>query len=280
MVEDDWNGEERSSSGFLILIAGIALLLALGALAWIFFLQERLEAAESRLNQFQEQSAQQASQQAEMRRQLRATTEAFGAKVGITQRQIESRAAEILRQQQDANSRLATRMAQQEAVTRKQVINVSTAVSSVRTDVGGVKRDVASTKLELASTEEKLKAAIGEMGVESGLIAENSQQLGILRHKGDRNYFEFTVRKGQPPLALSTIKLRLRKTDTKRSRYTLEISSDDKQLQKKNRDVNEPLQFYNGKPPMMFEIVVNQIGRNEVSGYLSTPKAAPQAVIP
>ncbi len=278
MAEDDWSGEERSSTGLLILFAGVALLLAVGALAWIYFLQVRLEAVENKLNQSQERSAEQASREAELQRQLRATTEAFGAKLGITQRQIEARAADILRRQQEANAKLATRLTQQEAATRKQVSNVSTAVSSVRTDVSGVKQDVASARRELVSTEEKLQAAIGDMGVESGLIAKNSQQLDFLRHRGDRDYFEFTLRKGQPPLAISTIKLRLRKADAKHSHYTLEIFSDDKQLQKKNRDIDEPLQFYSGKPPKMFEIVVNEIGSNEVSGYLSTPKTAPQPV--
>jgi hypothetical protein len=266
MAEDDFDAEEGSSSGILILLAGIAFLLALGALAWIYSLQNRLEAAETKLNQAQEQRAELAANQAEIRRQLRATTEAFGAKVGITQRQIELRSEEILRQQ--------------EADTRKQVSNVSKAVSNVRTDVGGVKQDVASTRQELATTEQQLHAAIGDMGVQSGLIAKNAQQLDYLKHLGDRNYSEFTLRKGQPALAISTIKLQLRKADVKRSRYTLEIFADDKRVEKKNRDLDEPLQFYAGKPPMLLEIVVNQIDKNQVSGYLSAPKSVPQPNAP
>lgn len=273
--EDDWYGEERSSSGLFILMAGVALLLAVGAMAWIYFLQSRLDTMETRFNQAQEQNVQQAAQQAEMRRQLRATTEAFGAKVGITQRQIESRAEEILRRQKAENSRLAADMAQQEAATRKQVSSVSTAVSGVRSDVGGVKSDVASTRRELAATERELHAAMGDMGVQSGLIAKNSDQLNYLKHLGDRNYFEFTLHKNDSPIALSTIKLRLRKADVKHSRYTLEIFSDDERLEKRNRDLDEPLQFYSGKPPMLFEVVINAIAKNRVSGYLSTPKASP-----
>ena len=272
MAEDNFYGEEKSSSGLVILIAGVAFLLALGALAWIYSLQNRLGAVETRLDQFQEQSIQEAAQQAETRRQLQATTEAFGAKIGITQQQIESRAQEILHKQQT----LAAHMSKQEAATRKQVNSVSSAVSNVQTDVGGVKQDVANTRRELATTEQQLHAAIGDLGVQSGLIAKNSTQLDYLRQLGDRNYFAFTLHKGKPPVAVSTIKLRLRKADTKHSRYTLEVFSDDKQIQKKNRDLDEPLQFYSGNPPMLFEIVVNQVNRNEVSGYLSTPKAAPQ----
>lgn len=275
MRNDDELAEERSPSGILIFIAGMALLLALGALAWAYFLQNRLDRVETKVHQAQEQAIEDAAEQAETGRQLRATTEAFGEKVGITQRQIESRAAEILREQQTANNRLAIKMSEQAADTRKQVGNVSNDVSSVRTDVGGVKQQVANTQQELRSTEKQLHAAIGDLGVQSGLIAKNSEQLDYLKQLGDRTYFEFTLHKGRPPLAVSTIKLRLRKADAKHSRYTLEIFSDDAKLEKKNRDLDEPLQFYTGKPPMLFEIVVNEISRNEISGYLSTPKNTP-----
>ena len=274
--EDDFYGEERSPSGFLLLLLGLALLLALGALAWSYSLQDRLTTLENRLSQSQEQTARLSAEQAETGRQLRAASEAFGAKVGITQRQIEQRAQDILHQQQISTARLT----QQEAETRQQVGNVSNAVSNVKTDVGGVKQDVASTKQELAHTEEQLHAAVGDLGVQSGLIAKNSEQLEYLRHLGDRNYLEFTLHKGQPPTALSTIKLQLHKADVKHSRYTLEVFSDDKRLEKKNRELDEPLQFYTGKQPMLYEIVVNQIGKNQISGYLSTPKNAPQTSVP
>jgi uncharacterized protein YpmS len=276
MLDDEYR-EERSSSGILILVAGAAFLLAIGTLVWMFFLQSRLTNMEAELRQAQEQNAQQTIQINELHRQLRATTEAFGAKVGITQRQIESRAADILRQQESANNRMTAKLSQQisqqAATTRKQVNGVSADVSSVKTDV-------ANTKKELADTEQQLHAAMGDLGMQSGLIARNGQELELLKHRGDRNYFAFTLHKGRPPIALSTIKLQLRKADTKHSRYTLEIFSDDRRIEKKNRDLDEPLQFYSGKPPLLFEIVINQVGKNQVSGYLSTPKSAPQPVTP
>ncbi len=272
--------EEHSSTGLMILLAGVALLLGAGALAWIFFLQSRVDRLETKLDQAQEQIGQESAEQADLRRQLRAATDAFGEKVGITQRQIESRSEQILRQQDAATSRLAARMSQDAAATRQQVSSVSNAVSNVQTDVGGVKQDVASTRQELTATEQQLHAAIGDMGVQSGLIAKNSEELDYLRHIGDRRYFEFTLRKGQAPQAVSTVKLQLRKADAKHSRYTLRIVSDDKRLEKKNRDLDEPLQFYSGKPPMLFEVVVNQIGKNDVSGYLSAPKSAPVPAVP
>lgn len=276
MAKDDLYEEERSHSGFLLFLMGFALLLALGGLAWSYFLQTRLSIVETKLRQTEEQSARLEAQQSEADRQLRAASEAFGDKMGITQHQIEQRAQEILRRQEAETARLA----QQETQTQQQVGSVSSAVSSVQTDVGGVKQDVASTKQELANAVEQLHAAIGDMGVQSGLIAKNSEQLDYLKHLGDRNYFQFTLRKGQPPQAISTIKLQLRKADAKHSRYTLDIFSDDKRLEKINREMDEPLQFYSGKQPMLYEVVVNRIGKNEISGYLSAPKNAPQPSFP
>jgi hypothetical protein len=160
------------------------------------------------------------------------------------------------------------------------VSDVSNAVSNVQSAVGGVKQDVANTKQQLASTQQQLHAVIGDMGVQSGLIATNSEQLNYLKHLGDRDYIEFTLHRKQPPLAVSIVKLQLRKADTKHSRYTLYVFSDDKRLEKKNRDLDEPLQFYTGNPPMLFEVVINRIGKNQVSGYLSEPKNMPKSFAP
>ena len=276
MPEGDVYGEERSPSGLLILIAGLSFLLAIGALAWSYVLQNRLDATAARLIQSQERVEHLAAQQADLWRQLHATNEEFGAKLGITQNQIESRAQGILRQQELADSRIA----QQEAATRQKVSDVSNAVSNVQSAVGGVKQDVANTKQQLASTQQQLHAVIGDMGVQSGLIATNSEQLNYLKHLGDRDYIEFTLHRKQPPLAVSIVKLQLRKADTKHSRYTLYVFSDDKRLEKKNRDLDEPLQFYTGNPPMLFEVVINRISKNQVSGYLSAPKNMPKSFAP
>jgi hypothetical protein len=40
--------------------------------------------------------------------------------------------------------------------------------------------------------------------------------------------------------------------------------------------LDEPLQFYSGKDPLLFEIVVNAVNsKNQVTGYLAAPKNAP-----
>jgi len=159
------------------------------------------------------------------------------------------------------------------------VAAVSSAVTDVKTDVGGVKTDVAKTKTDLVETNNQLTSMKGDLTGHSTLIARNGAELEILKHKGDRNYYQFTLVKGvkQP---VGTVSLVLNRADSKRSKYTLTVFSDDKQYQKKDKSLNEPLQFYSGKAPMLFEIVVNDVtAKNTVTGYLSSPKGSPEPTV-
>jgi chromosome segregation ATPase len=149
---------------------------------------------------------------------------------------------------------------------------VSTDVDGVKTDVSGVKTDVASTKDNLEKTGADLKRAIGDMGVMSGLIATNSKDLQALRELGDRNYVEFDLSKGKMQQKIGDVVVTLRKSDPKHNRYTVDVLADDKTTEKKDKTINEPVQVYvhNSKQP--YEIVVNQVKKDEIVGYLSTPK--------
>jgi hypothetical protein len=115
----------------------------------------------------------------------------------------------------------------------------------------------------------------GDLNGHSSLIARNHDELETLKHKGDRTYYEFTLTKGQKK-PVGTVSLELKKSDAKKSRFTLVVHSDDKSYEKRDRNLNEPLQFYSGKEPQLFEIVVNSVSaKNTVTGYLATPKNAP-----
>jgi hypothetical protein len=109
------------------------------------------------------------------------------------------------------------------------------------------------------------------------LIAHTRDDLEVLKHRGDRNYFEFTLEKGKSPTPISTVSLQLKKVDVKRGKFTLNVSADDRTLEKKDKLINEPLQFYSGKDRQLYELVVFEVAKNKVSGYLSTPKTVPAA---
>ena len=204
----------------------------------------------------------------ELNAQMKADRETLASQVGMTEKELNARSAELRRSQAAAESRLV-----------QQQTAVSTVVSGVQTDVTNVKSDVALTKSDLEATKAKLEHAIGDLGLQSGLIAHTRDELDTLKHRGDRNYYEFTLRKGKDRMPVSTISLQLRKTDAKKNKYTLDVLADDRTIEKKDRNIFEPCQFYTGRDHMLYELVVNDIRKDQISGYLSTPKSAPQPAV-
>jgi len=271
MSEEGFVEEQRSVSGALLGTVAVALLAGLAGLVWCYNLQKNLGDTQKKLTVSAQKNVELAQQLEATNARLRATSQTLGQSVGMTQKQIELKTQSIIAQQRAADAKIAEAQAAT-AANQKQIGAVSTEVSSVRTDVGGVKTDVAATRTDLEQTKTQLTRVMGDAGVMSGLIAKNHDELEILKHKGDRNYYEFTLQKGGQPTLLSTVKLQLKKADQKHSRYTLNVSSDDKVIEKKDKGLDEPVQFYTGKDPVLYELVVNAIDKNKVSGYLSTPK--------
>jgi hypothetical protein len=139
-------------------------------------------------------------------------------------------------------------------------------------DVGGVKSDVASTKSEVEGHGSDLKRMNGDMGVMSGLIATNGKELAALRELGERNYIEFDLKKKSEPQKVGGIQLAVVKADPKRNRFTLNVIADDKRVEKRDRTINEPVQLYVSGNRQPLEIVVNDVKKDEVVGYLAVPK--------
>ncbi len=145
-------------------------------------------------------------------------------------------------------------------------------IAEVSTDVGNVKTQVSSTQDELHKTISQLAKVQGDLGVTSGYVATNGKELSALRRLGERNYIEFNLAKAKQPQKVGDIQVLLKKTDPKRNKFTLTVVADDKTIEKKDRTANEPVQFYVSKARQPYEIVVNQVRKDQVSGYLSTPK--------
>ncbi|HEU5337320.1 MAG TPA: hypothetical protein VFU27_15220 [Terriglobales bacterium] len=200
-----------------------------------------------------------------------ADTDTLASQLGITKKELARRTADLQAQQRAAERRLAEQQ-------KQQISAVSGDIAGVKTEVGGVKSDVASTRSDLAATNAKLERAIGDLGVQSGLIARTRGDLETLKHSGDRNYFEFALSKSRTFTPVSTVSLQLKKADRKRGRFTLNVRSDDRVIEKKDRNVDEPIQFYTGRQHYLYEIVVWTVEKNKISGYLSTPKTAPMPV--
>jgi len=146
-------------------------------------------------------------------------------------------------------------------------------IADVSTDVGGVKTSLSATQAELQKTIASLKSAQGDLGVQSGLIATNSNELAALKLRGERNYVDIKLGKEKKPHKFADITLLLKSTDPKKNKYTVEVMADDKLTEKKDKNINEPVQFYTAKGGHIpYELVINQVNKNEIVGYLATPK--------
>lgn len=145
-------------------------------------------------------------------------------------------------------------------------------IDGINNEVGSVKTEVAAAKSSLADTAGDLQRVRGDMGLMSGLVATNSKEIQYLRELGDRNIYEFTVSKNQGVQKVGNIQVQLKKADAKRNRYTVDVLADDKHVEKRDKGVNEPVQFYTSSARQPYEFVVNEVTKDKIKGYLATPK--------
>jgi flagellar basal body-associated protein FliL len=264
LLEDSKTESEGPGEGMSLvtkILLGVVVVTIAASAYFFYSLNDKINTLQAQQTTSEQQ---QEKKIGELSSQIKADREMLASKLGMTEKELAARAAELRRSQQAAESRLA-----------EQQTAVSTAVTGVKTEVTNVETDVASTKSDLAATKAKLEHTIGDLGLQSGLIAHTRDELDTLKHRGDRNYYEFTLRKGKNRTPVSTISLELRKTDAKKNKYTLDVLADDRTIEKKDRNIFEPLQFYTGRDHLLYELVVNDIQRDQISGYLSTPKNAP-----
>jgi septal ring factor EnvC (AmiA/AmiB activator) len=153
--------------------------------------------------------------------------------------------------------------------TDSKIGQVSTEVGGVKTEVGTVKTDLATTKRDLEGTQRQL---IDVKDTLTAAVAKNASELEALRRKGERDYHEFTIAKKNDPTKVEDIRLILRKTDTKKGKYNVDIIVDDSKLEKKDRTINEPIQFLVGRNRVRYEMVLNWVQKDSAGGYLSIPK--------
>src|SRR5450432_2963852 len=203
---------------------------------------------------------------------LKGHLEVTEQKVGMTQSELaqaRSRSESIRRDQVAADQKLTAQLSQVKQESEEKI-------GAVATDVTGAKKDIESTRSDLETTKGKLDRATGDMGVMSGLIAHNRDDLEDLKRRGDRNYYEFKVAKSKTPQRVGPVQLTLNKVDQKKAKYTMTVFVDDRSIEKKDKTAGEPVQFYlKGSSRMApYEIVVFDVGKNDINGYLSTPKDA------
>ncbi len=191
------------------------------------------------------------------------------------QKNAEKLVAQVKEEQQASAEKFTQEIGAVKSVTEEHTAKVSgleTSVGAVKDSVGTVREEVAATRSTLDQTIADLKSTRGDLGVQSGLIATNSKELAALRDLGEKNYFEFTIRKGAAPTKVANMTIELKKVDAKRNKYNVAVLADDKRIEKKDKTVNEPVQMYVGGNRQPYEIVVNEVKKDTIVGYVAVPK--------
>jgi chromosome segregation ATPase len=186
---------------------------------------------------------------------------------------------DAIKRSEELSAQLAREQARQSSALKADINKVeataetaTTKIGEVSTEVGAVKTDVASTKTELEKTVANLKRVTGDLSNQGSLIATNSSELSALKALGERNYVEFRIGKSKDMQKVGDVSVLLKKTDAKKNRYTIELLVDDKRVEKRDKTINEPVQFLTSKARQPYEIVVNEVKKDQIAGYLATPK--------
>lgn len=257
--QPDRTRRSRSHTGILWLL-GLGMLAALAANVYQFVRAEEVARSVEVLQQKTQ------GQIAKLNDSAAASLEENQQRFEAMKNQLQGSAAATLRQARSEVKRTGTQLAQ--SVEEKHQ-EMASQLSDLKQDTSSRLQKVSS---DLDQTGQDLKRVVGDLGVMSGDVATNSKELAGLRQLGERNYYEFDITKSKEPQRVGDIRLLLQKTDPKHSRYTVQVLADDKKIDKKDKTVNEPVQLYVSGSKQPYEIVVNQVRKNEVVGYLATPK--------
>ena len=202
--------------------------------------------------------------------------------VGSTQAELKKRAAQIQAESQKTKQELSQAIAgkadttQVEAQVQAAKTDAANKIGQVSTEVGGVKTQVTAVKSDLDATRRDLEGTQRQLldvrDTLNAAVAKNAAELAQLRLKGEKDYFEFTIPKKKEEIKVEDIRLTLLKADQKKGKFNLKIAVDDSALEKKDRTINEPIQFLVGQNRVRYEIVVNWVQKDKAGGYLAIPK--------
>ena len=241
--------------------------------AWHTQLENELASANSKADNRADLLSKEMEQSDARMADLRAKLDVTSQKLGLTQDELaraRTLAQQIQKQQQDGNAQLAAQIGEVQKDNEAKIGQVST-------DLNGAKGDIASTRKDLDDTKAKLTSTVGDLGVQSGLIARTRDDLDALRRLGERNIYEFNVARSKNAQKVGPVQITLRSVDPKRFKYTMTVVVDDKAIEKKDRTAEEPVQFYVRGARAPYEIVVFDVTKDHINGYLSTPKDNTQA---
>jgi uncharacterized protein (DUF2141 family) len=275
-MSEEYNVENKSGASWHLPAIIVLGLVAVGGLAFGWNASSKLDATQqqvasqvSTLKQGVEQDmsslkdrlVQDEKTNTDLQGDLKVVTD----KLKITQGQLKKARAEAAAAVQDTTQKLTA---------LDTSVHTELATKAATEDVKNVDTKVVGVRTDLDSTREDLKMARSEMGT---LIARNHDEIDQLRRLGERDYVEFTIAGKNKPQKVGNLTVELKGTNEKRGQFSVAMTAEDRRLEKKNRAMNEPIFFYLSGTKIPEELVINKVGKDTVSGYVSVPKANSQA---
>ena len=278
-------GEGQTPLVAIVLLVGIALLAGLNVYTFLQLDEFRTEVGE----QFATHEVRLSALDGNIQRTTEVASE-LGSQVGEVASKVQTNQEEIVARTRAVESRALDRAEtlEQEIVSTREaseakISEVGGRLDATKSEIGElggevetVKEEVAETKSLLDETVAALTSVKGDLGVQSGLIATNGEELAALKALGERNYYEFNLRRSNKPQRVGPVSIKLTGTDRKRNRYSIELWADDKRIVKRRKTLLEPVQFYVEGARIPYELVVNKIDSGLIEGYLATPKDGPR----
>jgi uncharacterized protein (DUF2141 family) len=275
-MSEDYNVENKSGASWHLPAIIVLGLIAIGGLAFGWNASSKLDGTqqavaaqvntlkqgvEQDMTSLKDRLVQDEKANADLQGDLKVVTD----KLKITQGQLKKARAEAAAAVQDASQKLTALDTSVHSELATKAANDD--LKNVDTKVGGVRTD-------LDTTREDLKMARSEMGT---LIARNHDEIDQLRRLGEREYIEFTIAGKNKPQKVGNLTVELKGVNEKRGQFSVAMTAEDRRLEKKNRSMNEPIFFYLSGTKIPQELVVNKVGKDTVSGYVSIPKANSQS---
>ena len=239
-------------------------------------LEASLDATTHELTAFRATSEGQATE-------LVTNVDALTKRVGVTAEDLQKarqQLAQRMKQQQElVEQKLVTELAAKasasdvDTLRQESASKLAEVQQEANSKLGSVSSDVTVVKQDLASARSDFNRELTDVkNVLSDGIARNASELAQLRQKGEREYIDLDIRKNQKLQRIGDIQIAVTKTDVKRHKYSVMIQADDNSLEKKDRTTNEPVQFLVGRDQLRYELVINSVTKDQIRGYLSTPK--------
>ena len=275
-MSDEYNVENRSGASWHLPAIIVLGLIAIGGLAFGWNASSKLDSTQqavtAQVNSFKQGVEQDMSslkdriaQDEKANTDLQGDLKVVTDKLKITQGQLKKARAEAAAAVQDTSQKLTA---------LDTSVHTELATKAATDDLKNVDTKVVGVRTDLDSTREDLKMARSEMGT---LIARNHDEIDQLRRLGERDYIEFTIAGKNKPQKVGNLTVELKGVNEKRGQFSVAMTAEDRRLEKKNRFMNEPIFFYLSGTKIPEELVVNKVGKDTVSGYVSLPKANAQS---